>query len=380
MRHRHIYVTILMNILFCAALLWFFSRNAFLRPYLGSSAKEFLSGLLLLATLYANYFVFYPKLRKGHTIAYWLSVVVTSLVAGCIELAIGYSFISEHFAAIITKLGPFDYFSNHLFLVFSRNLAFNFFPYLLGEKKQLQQSLETEVRVVYKYARMIDVRDSSNNCQHISIDDIFYCKKNENETDIYTVDGVKYTRYCPLKYLIQLLENKDFTRISPSIVVPFQHIASCDGKAVVMKKMSWTETPLTFNLDTKRHPQASALIEEYLRTVQKDANNLQADDKKEKCKKPTSVPPKEKIDTVLDYINKHPGCRSTGIISQTSYSKTTLDRCLSDLKKQGLVEYIGSKKSGGYRVVSTPQDNETAEATPEVIAEEKAAEPPRICE
>ena len=33
MKHKNSIVTISLNILFCAALLWFFSRNAFLRPY-----------------------------------------------------------------------------------------------------------------------------------------------------------------------------------------------------------------------------------------------------------------------------------------------------------------------------------------------------------
>ena len=106
MKHKNSIVTISLNILFCAALLWFFSRNAFLRPYLGSTAKEFLSGLLLLVTLYANYFVFYPKLRRGHTLVYWLSVVATSLMAGCVELALGYQFISKCQAVIIAKVGP----------------------------------------------------------------------------------------------------------------------------------------------------------------------------------------------------------------------------------------------------------------------------------
>jgi len=55
--------------------------------------------------------------------------------------------------------------------------------------KQLQQSLETESKVVYQFARMLDVCDNKNNCQHIPIDNIFYCKKNGNETEIHTIEG-----------------------------------------------------------------------------------------------------------------------------------------------------------------------------------------------
>ena len=350
MKRQNTIATILLNILFCAALLWFFSRNAYLRPYLGSTAKEFFSGLLLLATLYANYYVFYPRLYRGHTLLYWFLVVIACLAAGCIELLVGYRFISQCQAIRINEIGTFNYFIRQLFLIFSRNLAFNFFPYMLRERKLLQQSLETEVRVVYQRARMIDVCDGANNCQHIPIDDIFYCKKYGNETEIYTMDGVKHTRYCTIKYLIQLLDNKEFVRISPSFVVPFQHIASCDGKVVVMKTLPGMETSLTFDLDTKRYPHAPVAIVEYLRAKQEVLNDTRLDDEDGKSKKNLSVPPEEKLDAVLSYISEHPGCRSTELISHTSYPKTTMDRCLYELKKRGLVEYIGSKKFGGYRV------------------------------
>ena len=356
MKPQNTFVTISLNFLFCAALLWFFSRNAFLRPYLGTPAKEVLSGLLLLATLYANYFVFYPKLYRSHTTLYWSSVVIACLVSGGIELALGYTFISECHAVIITKVGLSYYFSKLLIFVFSRNLAFNFFPYMLKERKQLQQSLETEVRVVCQYARMIDVCDGENNCQHIPIDDIFYCRKNGNETDVYTVDGVKYTRFCTIKYLIQLIGDDEFVRISPSFVVPFQHIASCDGKSLVMKDVPWSETPLAFDLDTQRYPHAPAAIEQYLRAGQKAADGGRANGEDGKGKRSLSVPPEGKLDAVLGYIREHPGCRSTELISHTSYSQTTMDRCLFELKKRGLVEYTGSKKRGGYHLILNNQE------------------------
>ena len=166
MKRQKTIVTILLNILFCAALLWFFSQNAILRPYLGSQAKEFISGLLLLATIYANYYIFYPKLYKSHTSLYWSSVVIACLVSGGIELALGYTFISKCNVVLISEVGPFHYFATELLFIVFRNLAFNLFAYVLRERKQLQQSLETESKVVYQFARMLDVCDDKNNCQH----------------------------------------------------------------------------------------------------------------------------------------------------------------------------------------------------------------------
>ena len=341
-------VTILLNILFCATLLWFFTRNAFLRPYLGSTVKEFLSGLLLLTTFYANYFILYPKLYRSHTSLYWLSVVIACLVSGGVELALGYKFISVCNAVRINEAGIFNYFSKHFLFIFGRNFAFNLISYMLRERKQLQQSLDEEVRIVYQYARMLDVCDDKNNCQHIPVDNILYCKKNGNETEIHTVEGIKYTRYCTLKYLEQHLGNKEFIRISSSVIVPLQYIVSCDGKAVALKYKLSTGTPLAFKLDSKRAPQIAAAINEYLRRDIEEKESVQLESGEEKGKKGPSIPPKEKLDAVLHYIKDHPGCRSTEIISHTSFSQTTMDRCLFELKKKGLIEYTGSKKSGGY--------------------------------
>ena len=222
---------------------------------------------------------------------------------------------------------------------------------MLRVNKQLTQSLETEVRAVYQYARMIDVCDRENNCHHIPVDDIFYCMKKGNETEVYTVGGIKYTRYCSIKYLIQLLGDNEFVRISSSIVVPFHHIDSCDGKTLVMKTMPWTEAPLKFELDSRKYPQSRTAIEEYLLAKQELVNVIRTDGDEEKEKKNLSVPPKDKLDTVLDYIREHPGCRTPELISNTPFSQTTMDRCLSELKRQGLIKHNGSKKYGGYSVV-----------------------------
>ena len=202
MKQQKTIVTILLNILFCAALLWFFSRNALFRPYLGSMGKEFISGLLLLATIYANYYIFYPKLYKSHTSLYWSSVVIACLLSVGIELALGYTYIASCCAQVIQLVGPFSFFSKILFLIVFRNLAFNLFAYVLRERKRLQQSLETESKVIYQFARMLDVCNDQNDCQHIPIDKVLYCKKNGNETEIHTVDGIKYTRYCTIKCII----------------------------------------------------------------------------------------------------------------------------------------------------------------------------------
>ena len=54
--------------------------------------------------------------------------------------------------------------------------------------------------------------------------------------------------------------------------------------------------------------------------------------------------------------------------------KTTLDRCLSDLKRQRLIEYRGSKKTGGYCVVGDSMES-MAEETAQGQATDREEEP-----
>ena len=62
-------------------------------------------------------------------------------------------------------------------------------------------------------------------------------------------------------------------------------------------------------------------------------------------------PSQEKQEIVFAFVQSHPGTRSTEITTGTSLSQSTVERCLSELRKQGRVAYVGSKKNGGYEAV-----------------------------
>lgn len=61
-----------------------------------------------------------------------------------------------------------------------------------------------------------------------------------------------------------------------------------------------------------------------------------------------AVPPQEKIGAVLSSIQANPGCNTTDIVAQTEISLSTVERCLSELRKRKLIKYVGSKRHGGY--------------------------------
>ena len=371
MKNSNKIVTIVLNVLFCAALLWSFSRNCFLRPYAGSMWKELFSGVMQLATLYINYFLLYPLLveRRHSRTLYWLAVGVMVLVFTVLELAIARPYIMECSRFIIEQVGFYSFFSKLLFAVGGRYLFFNFFSYLFGERKQLQDALDNEVRIVYQEVRKLDVVDHNNKLILIPIDDIYYCRQDGNYTRIYTVDNIWHTRLGSMIHLEQLFGKEDFVRISPTLLIPYKYIWSCSGGEIEMKKMPWTRMPLKFTIDAKNSEEISERITSHLESGKTGAGRdgarpvsagngqrgcrdaMHCVSTSDKKKSRPATPSKGKTETVFAYIQSHPGCRSTEITSETSISQSTVERCLAELRKQGRVEYEGSKKSGGYRAV-----------------------------
>ena len=344
MKHWKTVVVILLNLLFCAAMLWLHSRNCFLRPFSGSVLKEFISGLLLLGSLYFNYFYLYPKFCRKSPARYWLSVVLMSVAVGAVDMALAYRYISSFNAYLVQLVGPFVFFSKRLSHIIFRNLALNFFPFLFRERKYYRQSLEKEVQIVYRDVRKLDVTDKERNVHLVVIDDIFYCLQQGNYTRIYTVQNEQYTRLGSMKHLEQLFGAEEFVRITPTLLVPFRYIQSCQNDTVVMKKMPWERKPTVFQLETKT-------CEEIAEWIAEKGKGVVEKDILPNTKRKTAAPSEDKVQKVLAYIESHPNCNSADIIGGTEYSQSTVERCLAELKKQGVIEYTGSKKRGGYKRV-----------------------------
>ncbi|MCR4736643.1 MAG: winged helix-turn-helix transcriptional regulator [Bacteroidales bacterium] len=354
MKHRRTLIVVLLNILFCAIVLYFFANYSQLRPYAGSAIKEVLAGLLLLTSIYANYFLLYPLLRKKHPVVYWVVVVFVSIVAGLIEMIIAWPFIKICCAATMDILGSSRLFLHHLMIVTARDLAFNFFPYMFRERQELRKALDAEVQVVYRDTQMVDVVDHESNLLMIPKDDIYYCVQDGNFTRIYTVHDSWFTRLGSMKHLVQLFGEEEFVRISPTVLIPYQYIWSCNGSEVFLKKMPWTKKPLSFTLDSKNSDPIADKIAEGLQRYKAQTGGEQVPKRKPRSnyKRKPVVPPQQKLDMVHSCIQANPGCNTTDIVAQTEISLSTVERCLSELRKRKLVKYVGSKRHGGYHVNS----------------------------
>ncbi|MBR4135480.1 MAG: LytTR family transcriptional regulator DNA-binding domain-containing protein [Bacteroidales bacterium] len=353
MKKKNTFLSVLLNVVFCAALLWVFTRNSFLRPFSGSQTREFLMGVVLLGILYANFFLLYPKLYGRHPVLYCAVVAAVSLLSGLLEIAVAHKNIESCCAPVIQAFGPFNYYAKVILFVAGRNLAFNLFPFLLRERQHLRQDLDEEIQVVYKEARMLDVIDTNRakKCHLVPIDDIYYCEQSGNFTSVHMVQDNCYTRLGSMRHLEQLVGTDNFIRISSSLLLPYRHIKSCNGSEVFMKKTPWIKDPGTFKIDPKSCQEVSEAIFLHFQEV-KILKKREMMERARKKRNPIKPSP-EKIETVLLQIQRQPGCRANGIADQTQYSLSTVERCLSELRKRGLVEFRGSKKKGGYWVVES---------------------------
>ena len=365
MKHKHLktIAVILLNVLCCAITIWYCSRNSILRPYAGSALKESICALLLIGSLYANYFLLYPKFYPKCPQLYWWSMVFLVVLTGTVDVAIAYPFIVLCNAQVIRLVGPFSFFSTILFLIIGRNLALNFFPYLFRERQHLRHSLEKEREIVYERVRMLDVTDKDSNIHLVSIDEIFYCQQQRNFTMVYTVQNKSYARLGSMKHLEQLFGENEFIRITSTVLVPFRYIKSCKGNVVVMRKMPWQDAPTAFALEAKDSEETAESILEGLMRYKTLAGGKGSSVKvpRQAVKRKPIVPPDEKVRVVLAFIENHPNCNSVDIIAETQFSLSTVERCLIELRKNGLVEHVGSRRHGGYIVVASPQESDEAE-------------------
>ena len=352
MRHLPIVVSILLNVLFCLALLWFFTHYSYLRPYAGSSIREIMAAMLLLITLYVNYFFLYPKIHNNHFILYWVSVVVITMVTACADLAIAYPSVVKSNSFIINKIGELRYISTHILFLFSRNIAFSFFPFMLRERRQLQEIMDKRVRIAYKEGQMIDVVDKQRVMHMLPKDRIYYCKQDGNYTRFYDTRGNSwYTRLGSMKYHQQLLGEEEFVRISAALLIPYKYIKACNEDKVYLKKMPWLKEPLVLSIESKDGDAISERITRHLLAAKGTGNGKETDQARKKRK--SIMPSQDKKDAVLHYIKEHSGCRSSEISAQTHFSSSTVERSIAELKKQGLIKHTGSRKLGGYFAVES---------------------------
>ena len=350
---------ITVHVLVCIAVLLFFGRNSVLRmPACGAMYKEYLTGLLVLVLFYGNMFVLFPQLFLKERISVYLGAIALCLFGATgAEIALVHPQIAPFLESTFGSEAKHVLFS-YWVLIFLRDLGFilsSFAICYIRHQTQLKERYESRLKEI---AHEVDVQSSANTAEYANINDILYCQQGKNVTWVFMKGGNFFTCYSSLKKMKKLIGEDIVVDVSKGLFVmqdkiynyDIQSITIADTVLAQFHTFEWGHDfyecayhKLHTNLskentsavvgnvpDEATIPPSSSVNRKHLATLFKKCPNLRP---------------------VYSYIYRHPICKANDISSKLSIPTGTLTRILKQLKDESLIEYTGSKKTGGYQVV-----------------------------
>lgn len=344
------------HVLFCAAVITFFGRNCTLRfAACGALYKEYLVALLPLAVFYLTGFVLFPLLMlRNRRVWYAVAVLACSLSAATAELL----FVAPQLVPVVEMtLGEEQVsasFLNFLFFITLRDLTFAAVAHIIGDTRHQQSMRDKYEARLSAVAQEMD-ESSENPASHFfKIGSILFCQQARNVTWIYLDNGRIISRHGSLKKLENLLGTEVFVNVSRDTIVMRDKILSYDDHHVDIgvpgkgqpKRIGWSPS---------FYEKAKMVLESA------PCGQQTSQDGESTCRKPQKVDEvlpdfvrdNRNLRVVYRYIAHHPNCKATDVKTRSHVSQSTVNRILGQLKKEGLIEYRGSKKKGGYFAVKS---------------------------
>jgi uncharacterized membrane protein len=361
-------IKVILFVLFTALVLYGFTYYSILRPSAcGALYKEPITAVFVISICFLNYFVLFPFFyKKRKFLLYIVFTFVSALTTAIAEEILVYPQISK----IILQIGNptlQEYIILLTILLPIRNLCFVGLFFLISLLEDTIQE-NMEINDSMKRINNLIIAKSSNNKNKnnemitISISDIVYCQQEENYTHIFTSDGEKYIRNCSLSTFAKQLGSQLVVRISRNAIVFYNHVNSFNDYSVYVE-LSTIKGIVGFPITDAYKDNALNLLKEHA-PLQQEPEPGQAQGMVESVKSPAenvvSLQEKEEqnLQQALEFIKSHPDCKGNDIKKHFHVSLSTVNRILKQLKQEGLIEYTGSKKTGGYRICqkSTAQD------------------------
>jgi hypothetical protein len=341
--------------------------------------------------------VIYPKIRFGITLRFILIALLFALLSAILEMLLVYPQVMNLLMANCSREESFRVLFNHSFYVFLRNVGFLVVSYFVSEfknQKQLCNTYEIRIRenskeipvvlVEEKIQRELIALPSSSKEQttfvaeetskeseqsprdtnsaaadyldelrYLPIAKIWYCIQMRNTLFVYSLDNRLYFRSHSLKKFKGLIGEQLFFQVSRDTLVMREYISHV-GDRFVETVNPVTKEKKSFDIsDAYLTDELISWGREMVLTESEQVNN--SHNKKENG---STVPVRlsdhikqKKVKTVYSYISKHPFCKNPAISEKTKIPIGTVNRILAQLKADSLIEYVGSKKTGGYRTV-----------------------------
>lgn len=338
------------SLLFSAFVIYFFGNFCFLRTFAYTHVyKEYLCGVIVLLTFFLNVLVLFPYLyEKNRQVAYFSCTIICTLLAGAVEMALIYPDFYATLSCQFTHAEVRKFILTGGFLVIARDSAFSLSAFAIKNIMYLNDENKRKESALLNHFHSIEARDwSSHQKTLINIDDICFCKQTQNYTTIFLADGKRAIRYGSLKLISDELGQENMTQISRTELVFYKHVLSFNNSGVILKSRP---EPILLNISEAYKEKALKDLSDHVGKTQgiprlKHSRAFPA-------KNDNKARERHK-QAVLDYISTHSECPATEIQKYRRISPSTVNRILAQLKKEGLIEYRGSKKYGGYVVVDS---------------------------
>ena len=326
----------------------YFIKNSFLRPSVNAT-MEYCLALMLIFAMVVNFWLLHILSRKKNAMSLYLcfsamEVVIAALVEYILTIDVKLSVLPSNILAAHEMRIKKQFFLNLLF----RNCGLLCFVGLISDNLRLRLQIHDKERKMYMKTRQLEVQQLLEKTSVLlNEDDICYITQNQNYNTFVTTEGTKYTKRGTLNDLHDLLGENNYVRISKSTIIRLNCINSIHNDIVSLNLDQNTEDPhlrISPSFSSSAVPRITDFLKErkYERSVSETSeprpNNILQ-----------TLP--RKAQSIYYYIANHSNCKLNDIVSGTYIPKSTITRYLKEMQDEGLIEYTGSKKTGGYRVV-----------------------------
>ena len=350
---------IAVHVVMCGAVVFFFGRNTVLRiPAWGAIYKEYLTGFLVLGLFYGNMFVLFPQLFLKERLSFYLGAIALCLFGAVgAEIALVYPQIAPFLESTFGSEAKHVLFS-YWVLILLRDLGFflsSFAICYIRHQTQLKERYESRLKEI---AHEVDVQSSATTAEYANINDILYCQQGKNVTWVFMLGGAFLTCYNSLKKMKKLIGEELVIDVSKGLFVMRDKIHHYDIQSITIEDTVLAQFH-TFEWGQDYYECACRIL--HANVSKENTSAVEGNVSGEVKNSPNSSADRQYLATlfrkypnlrpVYSYIQRHPVCKANDISSKLSIPIGTLTRILKQLKDEGLIEYIGSKKTGGYQVM-----------------------------
>lgn len=336
----------LVLIIASAIFLYLFTNFSMLRPSpVNARNKEYFIGLFLLFVCFLNAFVLHPLfVQKNRMTAYVVYTVISLIVALVVEFAWLYADIMGCALGHLTQKEANHYYWGCVFFAFLRDAGLLSFTFLSCEFHNNRVREKNTERLLIETEDNLLVKDMNENLVLLDYKHIRYCEQEQNVTKIYGKEDEVFFRYGSLKNFQSLFQDNYFIQINRKVLVASKFIKKySEGQLWLVNENAPFEVSPSFQNQKGMRPTEQSTAKKGRKQIQGD--NVAIDNIKTK--------------KVYRLITNNPVISGIKISEQTHFSQSTVQRILKKLKDDGLIEYVGSRKTGGYRVTGTPQETTT---------------------